>query len=53
MEKWDAVIAINLSGAFYVIRAALPGMKARGYGRMMGVTRERVLAALAREEAAA
>lgn len=36
-EKWDAVLAINLSGAFHAIRAAVPGMKARGYGRIVNV----------------
>jgi 3-hydroxybutyrate dehydrogenase len=34
-EKWDAIIAINLSSAFHTIRAALPGMKARGWGRII------------------
>src|SRR4051794_11012063 len=31
-EKWDAILAINLSSAFHTIRAAVPGMKARGFG---------------------
>lgn len=35
LEKWDAIIAINLSSAFHTIRAALPGMKARGWGRII------------------
>jgi 3-hydroxybutyrate dehydrogenase len=34
-EKWDAIIAINLSSAFHVIKAALPGMKARKWGRII------------------
>jgi 3-hydroxybutyrate dehydrogenase len=34
-EKWDAIIAINLSAAFHTIRAAVPGMKARGWGRII------------------
>src|ERR1700681_1884798 len=34
-EKWDAIIAINLSSAFYGIRAAVPGMKKRGWGRII------------------
>jgi 3-hydroxybutyrate dehydrogenase len=34
-EKWDAIIAINLSSAFHTTRAALPGMKARGWGRII------------------
>ncbi|MBF0323531.1 MAG: 3-hydroxybutyrate dehydrogenase [Alphaproteobacteria bacterium] len=36
-ERWDAVIAINLSSAFHTIRAALPGMKAQGWGRLINV----------------
>ncbi|OAN50913.1 3-hydroxybutyrate dehydrogenase [Magnetospirillum moscoviense] len=36
-ERWDAVIAINLSSAFHTIRAALPGMKALGWGRLINV----------------
>ena len=35
VEKWDAVIAINLSAAFHAIRAAVPGMKARKWGRII------------------
>jgi 3-hydroxybutyrate dehydrogenase len=34
-EKWDAIIAINLSAAFHAIRAAVPGMKKRGWGRII------------------
>ncbi len=36
-EKWDAIIAINLSSAFHVIRHAIPGMKARGWGRIINL----------------
>jgi 3-hydroxybutyrate dehydrogenase len=36
-EKWDAILAINLSSAFHAIRAALPGMKKRCYGRIINV----------------
>jgi 3-hydroxybutyrate dehydrogenase len=35
IEKWDQIIAINLSAAFHAIRAAVPGMKARGWGRIV------------------
>ncbi|WP_380875468.1 3-hydroxybutyrate dehydrogenase [Sphingomonas sp. DBB INV C78] len=35
VEKWDAIIAINLSSAFHTIRAALPGMKAKKWGRII------------------
>ena len=35
-DKWDAVLAINLSSAFHTIRAALPQMRAQGFGRIVG-----------------
>ena len=35
IEKWDQIIAINLSSAFHTIRAAAPGMKARKWGRIV------------------
>lgn len=35
IEKWDQIIAINLSAAFHAIRAAVPGMKARRWGRII------------------
>jgi 3-hydroxybutyrate dehydrogenase len=35
IEKWNAIIAINLSAAFHTIRAAVPGMKARNWGRII------------------
>src|SRR5262245_38686238 len=31
-DKWDAIIAINLSSAFHACKAAVPGMKRRGFG---------------------
>jgi 3-hydroxybutyrate dehydrogenase len=34
-EKWEQIISINLSSAFYGIRAAVPGMKKRGWGRII------------------
>ena len=34
-DKWDAIIAINLSSAFHVMRAAVPHMKAKGWGRII------------------
>jgi 3-hydroxybutyrate dehydrogenase len=36
-EKWDAIIAINLSSAFHLTRHAIPGMKARGWGRVINL----------------
>jgi len=35
IEKWDQIIAINLSSAFHLVRAAVPGMKARKWGRII------------------
>lgn len=35
IEKWDQIIAINMSSAFHAIRAAVPGMKARKWGRII------------------
>ena len=37
VEKWDQILAINLSSAFHTIRAAVPGMKRRGWGRIVNV----------------
>ena len=36
-EKWDAIIAINLSSSFHTIRAAVPGMKDAGWGRIVNI----------------
>jgi 3-hydroxybutyrate dehydrogenase len=36
-ERWDEVIALNLSAAFRAIRAALPGMRRRGWGRIVNI----------------
>jgi 3-oxoacyl-[acyl-carrier protein] reductase len=36
-EEWERVHAINLNGVFYANRAAIPAMKARGYGRIVNV----------------
>ena len=36
-EKWDAIIAINLSSAFHAMKAALPGMKKRNFGRIINI----------------
>ncbi|HLZ76205.1 3-hydroxybutyrate dehydrogenase [Phenylobacterium sp.] len=35
IEKWDQIIAINLTSAFHCMRAAIPGMKQRGWGRII------------------
>jgi 3-hydroxybutyrate dehydrogenase len=36
-ERWDAVLAINLSASFHTIKAALPQMKKRGWGRIINI----------------
>jgi 3-hydroxybutyrate dehydrogenase len=36
-EKWDAIVAINLSSVFHATKAALPGMKARRWGRIVNI----------------
>lgn len=36
-DKWDAIIAVNLSSAFHTIKWALPGMKQRGWGRIINI----------------
>jgi 3-hydroxybutyrate dehydrogenase len=36
-EKWDAILALNLSAAFHAIRASFAGMKARGWGRIINI----------------
>ena len=36
-EKWDAILAINLTSSFHTIAAALPGMRAKGWGRIVNI----------------
>ena len=36
-EKWDAIIAINLSSAFHTTKAVMAGMKERGFGRIINI----------------
>jgi len=45
IEKWDAIIAINLSAAFHGIRAALPGMKRKKWGRIISTASAHALVA--------
>jgi len=45
VEKWDAIIAINLSAAFHAIRAAVPGMKSRKFGRIINIVSAHALVA--------
>ena len=37
LDKWDAILAINLTSSFHTIRAALPRMKERGWGRIVNI----------------
>ena len=37
IDKWNAILAINLSSAFHTTAAALPGMKAKGWGRIVNI----------------
>src|SRR5882724_10594092 len=37
IEQWDSIIAINLSSAFHTVRAAIPGMKKRKWGRIINI----------------
>ncbi|OYT88424.1 MAG: 3-hydroxybutyrate dehydrogenase [Burkholderiales bacterium PBB6] len=51
VDKWDAIIAINLSSVFHATRAALPGMKARGWGRVLNIASVHGLVASANKSA--
>jgi 3-oxoacyl-[acyl-carrier protein] reductase len=37
-EQWNAILAVNLSGAFYLCQAVAPGMKAAQYGRIVNIS---------------
>ncbi|MDQ2859417.1 MAG: 3-hydroxybutyrate dehydrogenase [Pseudomonadota bacterium] len=45
VDKWDQVLAINLSSAFHAIRAAVPIMKAQGRGRIVTIASAHALVA--------
>jgi 3-hydroxybutyrate dehydrogenase len=51
VERWDAIIAINLSSAFHTTRLALPGMKQRNWGRVINVASVHGLVASAQKSA--
>ena len=51
VERWDAVIAINLSSAFHTTRLALPAMQAAGWGRIINVASVHGLVASAEKSA--
>jgi 3-hydroxybutyrate dehydrogenase len=44
-EKWDAIIGINLTAAFHTIRTAIPGMRKRGWGRIINTASAHALVA--------
>ena len=51
VERWDAIIAINLSSAFHTTRLALPGMKQRNWGRVINIASVHGLVASAQKSA--
>ncbi len=51
VEKWDAIIAINLSSAFHTTRLALPGMRKRNWGRILNIASTHGLVASAAKSA--
>ncbi len=51
VEKWDAIIAINLSSAFHTTRLAMPAMKAANWGRIINVASAHGLVASAQKSA--
>ena len=51
VERWDAIIAINLTSAFHTIRLALPKMKAANWGRIINVASVHGLVASAEKSA--
>ena len=50
-EKWDAILAINLSSAFHTMRLAVPGMRAKNWGRIINVASAHGLVASAGKSA--
>ena len=51
VDKWDAILAINLSSAFHTARLALPGMRARNWGRILNIASTHGLVASAEKSA--
>jgi len=51
MEKWEQILAINLSSAFYSIKAALPNMRRRRWGRIVNIASAHGLVASATKSA--
>ena len=51
VDKWDAILAINLTSAFHTARLALPGMRARNWGRILNIASAHGLVASAEKSA--
>ena len=51
VERWDAIIALNLSAVFHGTRLALPGMRKRGWGRIINIASAHGLVASAEKSA--
>jgi len=45
LDKWQAILELNLSAAFYMIRSAVPQMKSRGWGRIVNIASAHALVA--------
>jgi 3-hydroxybutyrate dehydrogenase len=50
-ERWDAIIAVNLSAIFHAMKAVIPGMKRRGWGRIINIASAHGLVASAQKVA--
>ena len=51
LDKWDAIIAINLSSAFHTTRLAMPAMRQRNWGRILNIASAHGLVASAQKSA--
>ncbi len=51
VEKWDAILAINLSSAFHTMRLAIPGMRKKNWGRILNIASTHGLVASAQKSA--
>ena len=51
VDRWDAIIAINLTSAFHTTRLAIPGMRARNWGRVLNIASAHGLVASAQKSA--
>jgi len=51
VEKWDAILAINLSSAFHTMRLALPAMRQKNWGRIVNIASTHGLVASAQKSA--